>query len=400
MQLGTQPVAGGDGFGVNVIGFVSARLGLGVAARASIAALVAAGVRVAVVDLELPDGRSGHDRTWAHLNITDAAKLPHPVNLVHVNPAEALGIWQRFPEWFGGSFNCAVPFFELAEFPSYWYPHLARYDALLAPTEHIAAAARNLVAIPVRHYALAADVREVKPASRSSLGIPEGAFAFVTTWDTDSGLNRKNGIGALRAFANAFAHRDDAVLVLKVNGIAKHPELDRELATMPPGKVKMVDQYLSYAETLGLYAACDAFVSLHRAEGLGLGPMEAMLLEKPVIATGWSGTMDFMDDTSAALVRYTFTPVLDTQSAYAPGLFSRAQLWAEPDLLHASALMIRFVDDRAYARELAKAGKVRAQRRRDAFFGGGAAETLRTVVSGAPAVIAADTTGPPKGHAR
>lgn len=377
MQLGSPPAAGLRGFGVNVVGFVSARLGLGVAARASVAALVASGVPVSVVDLELPDGRSGYDQTWAHLRIASAEQLPHPVNLVHVNPPEAIGLWQRFPQWFVGALNCAVPFFELADTPDFWHTHLSRYDAVLAPSEHIGAAVRNAVPIAVRPYAIAADVRQPTPVSRASFGISDDAFAFVTTWDTDSGLNRKNGIGTLRAFANAFRDRSNVVLVLKVNGMARHPELEREIATMPPGRVQIVDRYLSYEELLGLYASCDAFVSLHRAEGLGLGLMEAMLLGKPVVATGWSGNMDFMDDASAALIRYAFVPVLDTQSAYAPGLFARQQHWADPDLLHAAELMRRLVDDPSYASALASEGKARAERRRDAFFGGGAAAAIR-----------------------
>jgi Glycosyl transferases group 1 len=366
-------------FGVNVVGFVSARLGIGVAARASIAALVAAKVPVSVVDLQLPDGRSGFDTSWAHLNITSLEAIPHPINLVHVNPPEAKDVWLQAQQIFAGRKNYAVPFFELADMPDNWYPHLARYDALLAASEHIAAAARNRLAIPVRHYPMAASVAEVKPLDRAALGIPAGAFAFATTLDTDSGLNRKNGIGTLRAFANAFGDRDDVILVLKVNGTAKHLELEREIAQMRPGSVRVIDAYLPYADVLGLYAVCDAFVSLHRAEGLGLGLLEAMLLGKPVVATGWSGSMDFMDDATAALVRFSFTPVLDTQAAYAPREFSRMQLWAEPDLLHAAQLMRRLADDRGYARALGAAGKANAQMRYDGFYGGGAARVIRAL---------------------
>jgi glycosyltransferase involved in cell wall biosynthesis len=379
---GEPPITQGMQFGVNVVGFVSARLGLGVAARASVEALVGSGVPVSVVDLKLPDGRSGYDQTWAHLGIASLDAIPYPVNLVHVNPPEANGVWQNFPQLFAGRANYAVPFFELADLPNNWYPHLARYDAVLAPSEHIAGAIRNMLALPVRHYPIAADVKSATRRSRADFGIPEGVFAFATTFDTDSGLNRKNGIGALRAFANAFAGRTDAVLVLKVNGIAKHPELDRQIAAMPAGSVRVVDQYLPYADVLGLYAACDAFISLHRAEGLGLGPMEAMLLGKPVVATAWSGNMDFMDETSAALVRFTFTPVLDTQAAYAPGEFARPQLWAEPDLLHASQLMRRLVDDAAYRHTLGTAAQARAERHRDDFFSGGAATVVRSLFEG------------------
>jgi len=357
-------------FGVNVVGFVSARLGIGVAARASIEALVASNTQVAVIDVQLPDGRSGHDQSWAHLNIRSLDALPYAVNLVHINPPEAETIWNQIPQVFKGRSNFAVPFYELADMPESWYIHLQRYDALLAPTLHIAGSVRNRVPLPVAHYPISIDVAKVSQLARSDFGIPDDTFAFVTTFDTDSGLHRKNGVGALRAFANAFYGRPDAVLVLKVNGIAKHAELDRAIATIPAGRIVVVDRYMPYADVLGLYAACDAFVSLHRAEGLGLGLLEAMLLGKPVVATAWSGNMDFMDDTSAALVPFTFTPVLDTQAAYSPLGFSRRQLWAEPDLLAASDLMRRLVDDSSYRGAIAAAGQARARQRRDAFFRG------------------------------
>ncbi len=369
-------VRAGAPFGVNVIGFVSARLGLGVAARASVAALVAADVPVAVVDVTLPDGRSGFDRRWAHLNIADPARLPHAVNLVHVNPPEAEGLWRQFPHWFAGGVNACVPFFELADVPNAWLAHLTRYDAILAPSEHIAGAIRNAVATPVRAYPIAADVGAIVAAPRARHRIPENRFAFAATYDTDSGLHRKNVLGTVRAFSEAFAGRNDAVLVLKRNGIATQPEVERELATLPPGSVVVVDEYLSYDDVLGLYAACDAFVSLHRAEGLGLGLMEAMLLEKPVIATGWSGNMDFIDESCAELVRYTFAPVIDTQAAYAPGQFARPQLWAEPDLLDAAQRMRRLVDDREYARRIAAEGLKVASCRKSQFFQGGAARAV------------------------
>ena len=69
-------------------------------------------------------------------------------------------------------------------------------------------------------------------------------------------------------------------------------------------------------------------LSLHRSEGFGLVPAEAMLLGRAVVATGWSGNMDFMDADSAALVGYRLVPARDPRGVFeAPGAD-----WAEPDL--------------------------------------------------------------------
>ncbi len=65
----------------------------------------------------------------------------------------------------------------------------------------------------------------------------------------------------------------------------------------------------SHARHLNALRCCDAYVSLHRAEGFGLGLAECMAMGKPVIATGWSGNMEFMDADSAGLVDFTLVPV-------------------------------------------------------------------------------------------
>ena len=66
----------------------------------------------------------------------------------------------------------------------------------------------------------------------------------------------------------------------------------------------MIDRYLDPLDNSSLIALCDCYVSLHRAEGFGLGPAEAMWLGKPVIATGYSGNLDFMTPTNSLLVDY------------------------------------------------------------------------------------------------
>jgi glycosyltransferase involved in cell wall biosynthesis len=354
-------------FGVNVVGYVTAPQGLGVAARATVSALVQAGVPVAVADVKLPDGRAGQDQTWAHLAISSTDALPYAVTIVHLNPFEAGAMKQQFAQWFTKGAAAVVPFFELPEFPTAWLAPLTQFDAVLAPTEHIAAAVRNEVATPVLRYPLAPSFAEGTRADRARFGIPADAFAFAATLDSDSGLNRKNGVGLIRAFAELVRRHPRAVLVIKANGLSRHAAFERALTTIPPQNLVLLRDYLGYADVMALYASCDAFVSLHRAEGLGLGLLEAMLLGKPVVATGWSGNMDFMDRSCSALVNYAFTPVIDTAGAYWPQNFRRTQLWAEPDLVHAIELMHRLIDDAAWRAELGAAAHARARAYQAAF---------------------------------
>ena len=67
-----------------------------------------------------------------------------------------------------------------------------------------------------------------------------------------------------------------------------------------------------------MVASCDCYVSLHRSEGFGLTPAEAMYLGKPVIATAYGGVMEFMTPENAYLVDHTMTRVGERASPIRP----------------------------------------------------------------------------------
>ena len=93
----------------------------------------------------------------------------------------------------------------------------------------------------------------------------------------------------------------------------------------------------------------DCFVSLHRSEGFGLAIAEAMLLEKPVITTNWSGNTDFCNADNTFLVDYELTVL---KKDYGP--YKRGQTWAEPSVEHAAVLMEKVMSDRLQAETAAQ----------------------------------------------
>jgi glycosyltransferase involved in cell wall biosynthesis len=103
--------------------------------------------------------------------------------------------------------------------------------------------------------------------------------------------------------------------------------------------IRLETRTLPTADLHALTASCDIVLSLHRSEGFGLVPAEAMLLGKPVVATGWSGNMAFMDASSAALVGYRLVPAEDPRHVY------EGASWAEPDQADAVAHLRRLADD-------------------------------------------------------
>jgi glycosyltransferase involved in cell wall biosynthesis len=86
-------------------------------------------------------------------------------------------------------------------------------------------------------------------------------------------------------------------------------------------------------------------MSLHRSEGFGFGPAEAMGLSKAVIETNWSGNIDYMRPGNSIGINYQLVAI--TQDCGPP---KNSQVWAEPDLEQASQSMTQLASDTELAR--------------------------------------------------
>ena len=96
----------------------------------------------------------------------------------------------------------------------------------------------------------------------------------------------------------------------------------------------------------------DCYVSLHRSEGFGLTLAEAMSCCKPVIATAYSGNMEFMTEENSFLVPYRLIEIEKDHGPYKKGC-----VWADPDLREATQLMLRVYEDQAAASKVARSGR-------------------------------------------
>src|SRR5258708_24836399 len=151
------------------------------------------------------------------------------------------------------------------------------------------------------------EIKLSRAYSRSEFGLPEDRFLFLFFFDFNSYVKRKNPDGAIAAFKRAFgAGRRDVGLVIKsING-GRRPERMRALEDLIAGDDRIIikDEFLNRDQVSGLESVVDAFVSLHRGEGLGLGLAESMYLGKPVIGTAYSGILEFMNPDNSRLVDY------------------------------------------------------------------------------------------------
>jgi glycosyltransferase involved in cell wall biosynthesis len=248
---------------------------------------------------------------------------------------------------------------ELPTIPSDWRAGLPFVHEVWVPSRFTQAALEPLLPGRVRvvPHAVAAAPPSPSALDRAAFGLPSDAVVVLVSFSLASSFARKNPLGAIGAFRMAFGTRPDRVLVLKV-GNADH-DADgfaqlRQAADAP--NIRIETRSLPSADRHALTRAADIVLSLHRSEGFGLVPAEAMLLERPVIATNWSGNTDFMNEESAGLVGYRLVPARDPRGVFqAPGA-----VWAEPDLGQAAELLRQLADDPVRRAELGARGRAMA----------------------------------------
>lgn len=287
-------------------------------------------------------------------------------NLFVLNANEMAAVPEQLGKGFmAGHYNIGYWAWELSGFPDAWLPALAGLDEIWAPSRFIQQAVSAKTDLPVTWMPLAVEPGEVPPLPRPSLGLPEGRFLFLFFFDFRSFVSRKNPQAVMTAFQQAFATSDDRVgLVIKTNGMEECPEAYqafKDQALTRDSRVHLIDRVMDDRELKGLMNQCDAFVSLHRSEGFGRGLAEAMYLGKPVIATAYSGNLDFMNPANSCLVDYTLVPVGENDYPFGQG-----QYWAEANIDMAAAYMRALVADPALARE--KGARAARDVRRDLGF--------------------------------
>lgn len=319
-------------FGVNVAGYLTGEFGLGESARAIVRSLEAVGVPCALNNIEVPWHRNS-DRTLK--GFLDAN--PYRFNLIAVNVDMAPAFYEmKGAEYFRDRYNIAIWFWELSSFPDEWISRFNDYQEIWVASQFCAEALTRVSPIPVIKMSWPIERDELEAVcDKARFGLRESDFVFLFTFDFMSSFERKNPMAIIEAFREAFGEQDEVALVLKTINSGTDSENRNRLKEAANGlRVRIIDMHLDRADMNSLFASCDCYVSLHRSEGLGLGLARCMSMGKPVIATAYSGNLDFMNVNNSFLVRYRLVELDRDYGAYRKG-----SVWAEPDVTHAAELM-------------------------------------------------------------
>ncbi len=251
---------------------------------------------------------------------------------------------------------------ELPVAPPSWRNGVAFVHEAWVPSHFTAAALAPLMPGRIRVVppALAATPPLPSHLGRADFGLPADALLTLVSFSLASSLARKNPLAAIAAHREAFGDRPDRVLLLKVGHATHHgADLDRLRAAIADApNIRLETRTLPAADSHALTACADIVLSLHRSEGFGLVPAEAMLLGRAVVATDWSATAEFLDATCAVPVPYALVPARDPRGVFeAPGA-----VWAEADVGAAARALQRLQDPETRAGLGARARIAAAER--------------------------------------
>ncbi len=391
--------------GMNAVGSWSSATGLAEAARRSLLATMDAGVAVTTNDCDIGTPTDAR-RVPIQLRTLPSGR-PFSVDVCYLNLNEI----ECLPEEYvrerraGRMLVAGCWFWESNVVPVRLRRLIDRFgfDVILAGSTFARDCLRPHVRCRVDVVPVVVAPRPDASLSRRDFRLPESRTAYLCNFDAFSGLHRKNPLGAIESYRKAFARRSaqaDVSLVVKSSNLHRLPEarcvVESALASVDG---VLIDDELTEREMASLIALSDVYISLHRAEGFGLGAAEAMALGKPVVATGYSGTNDFVSSTTGRRVGYRLVdispgdlylnPGLTVAEMYRDSSVERA-VWAEPDLADAARWLAWM---QAHPRERRALGRRGERLMADRYSAGRVGATMRAIVTDLGRYVESDDAG-------
>lgn len=334
--------------GVNMLGYARGEFGVAENVRSYARALEQAGHPFLIFNFDVGTASRQQDRSMER-HFSDTLSYADNVFFINADQMQiARDVLGR--EAFAGHHNIGFWVWELAKFPRDWHGAFDLVDEVWAPTEFVREAIAASTSKPVLRMPKAIEFEAPTGMDRAYFGLPKDEFLFLFSYDFNGFIARKNPEAVIAAFRQAFADGITGVrlLVKSVNGSRFPDKLEAlQRSVTDDARIEVREGFLSREEMSGLQNSVDCYVSLHRAEGFGLGMAECMYLGKPVIATAYSGNLDFMGSDNSLLVDFNMIPLRAGDYPCWEG-----QHWADPDVMHAARLMRQVFDDREFARRI------------------------------------------------
>lgn len=338
--------------GINVFGFINGEFGIAEATRLNCKAIQAAGVPISLINYNVTTNHNNNDLTFTEFS--DHA--PHPVNLIQISPSETPNFFDYFDHsFFKDKYNILYMAWESETIPEDYVMNMNLFDEIWTPSTYCKECIEKYVGLPVRviPHPIDIDLKETDDEDALSF-YNKDLFNFLFIFDYNSSIDRKNVINLIKIFRETFDKGDNnAFLTIKTSRSHKFPSEKEQIlqAIGDSKKIKIVEKIFDKNALNDVISNCDSYISLHRSEGFGLTMAEAMYFSKPVIATGYSGNLEFMNEENSFLVSAKVVASDSNVINYAANT-----VWSEPSLEEASVFLKTVYEGKESVQEKAVKG--------------------------------------------
>ena len=327
-------------FGINIIGYINEIHSIGEVARATAKKLKASGIPFSIYDIKSGACQISSDEQKEFSQYI-AKKPPYDVNLFIINADSIPSIYKNHKNLFDGKYNIANWYWEFESGFDKFSNAFKYLDEVIVSTEHIKKGIQKAApkGFKISKVPFAFNQPRFAPISKENIcekyGIDKNAFLVFFNFDYNSSYDRKNPEAILKAFNQALAN-ENACLVLKTTNANNDNKNKQKFLQMVKelnleNKVVIIDEFLTKEAFMQLLQASGVYISLHRGEGLSMGCIEAMSLSKPVIASNYSGNLEFMNGENSLLVD---VELKKPDTDFIP--YKDVELWAEPNIEQAA----------------------------------------------------------------
>jgi glycosyltransferase involved in cell wall biosynthesis len=351
--------------GVNVFGDWAATTGLAQAARRMVVALFEAGLDLSVGTIH--SGAPLDESRVPHVLRNLPTSRKHEIDLWMLNINEFSAVGEELLRPSRETYAIAAWYWELPTFPERFLAQMNRVDEIWVATRFVQTSFQKATCKPVHVVPAIVPTLTGSGRGRQDFGLDHNETVFLFSFDVNSAVARKNPSAVIEAFSRAFPSPSEmgVRLVIKVLNLDRHPDVARWLEPLVSAvNGLIIAEDLDQAHLVDLFVCADAYVSLHRSEGFGFGIAEAMALGKPVIATAYSGNLDFTTMANSCQVGYRLRQITNADHVFNEGIatvYESGAVWADPDIAQAARWMQLLAADPELRSRLGKAGQATVQ---------------------------------------
>jgi len=349
-------------YGINISGYIDTESGVGESARGIIRALI----NDKFISLNINNIKQEWlNRGFKKYNKFFTFKHNHKVNLICVNADQVKNVIINHlkPSYIRGKYNIGYWYWESNIFPNEYKESFQFFNEIWVASDFVLNTLNLISPIPVIKIPPSFDVDEIKSYITiestnklvillKKLGINvKKDFVFLSIFDSFSFIERKNPASTILSFKKAFKNLDNVKLIIKTVNLHKTEEGINYFKKLINNdeRIILIDKYLSYKDLINLISISNAYVSLHRSEGLGIPIIEAMALSKPVIVTAYGGNMDFCNINNSFLVKWH--PYILEKNI---GPYPQGTIWADADIDDAASKMIKIFNNKNELEKISK----------------------------------------------